>query len=157
MHLDERHLKAIGYILEGKTRNEVAEAVGVHPTLIWQWRQDPVFAAKLEEQRKNISDNVRDLVTARLQQAAPEAILQVAALSTKANSEKVRLQASQDLLDRADFGAVIKHEHDHTLSLPPEMMEFAARVLKESGLVLDAERVEDVVPAEQPAEPILLQ
>ena len=157
MTLDERHLKAIAAILKGKTRNEVAADVGVHPTLIWQWRQDPVFAAELERQRRDVSDAVRDQVTAHLQEAAPPAMMQIAALASKANSEKVRLQASQDILDRADFGAVIHHEHEHTVTLTPEVMGFVIQVLKEEGKTIDAEGIEELVPETESREPILLQ
>jgi hypothetical protein len=131
MELDERHHLAISLLLQGASRKSVAEAVGIHPTRIWQWTQLPEFAAELQRQRESI----RVATEARLAGEVERNVDTIIQLRDASAQDRVRLAAAQDLLDRADVRPpdVVHNVHEHVLS--PEFAALLHRLRDEEDIV----------------------
>lgn len=82
--------------LQGLARNEIAAKLEIHPTRVWQLRQTPEYRTLYEGAIADTMTEVRESFKLRAKQAAD----QIYMLSQRAESEKVKLSASQDVLDR---------------------------------------------------------
>lgn len=153
MRLDERHYRAIEMTLSGAKRQAIAEALGVSGHTIYSWNQDADFQAELQRIRDELASQVKDVVAANLREHVPNALAKIITLASGAQSEKVQLAASQDVLDRAGFGAVQKHHSVIEMKFPPGTLELAQAVLNE----MNARTIESIPQGEQPEEPVLLQ
>src|SRR5262249_10469989 len=118
-------------MLAGASRLQVADAVGIHPTRIWQWTQIPEFAAELERQREAIQLHA----TARIAGEVDKSLDRIVALRDGGRQERVQLAAAQDLLDRADMRPAerVHNVHEHILS--PEFARLLEAVRKEEDVV----------------------
>lgn len=102
------HREIARRLVLGQKVKDIAADLNITPTRISTLVNSPVFKKeikRLEDQRDvGVSD-----VTRTLREVAPVCLEQVERLMYNAKSEKVRLSAAQDLLDRAGYGAVNKN------------------------------------------------
>lgn len=97
--LSTQQVAAIAAIVSGSTYDDAAKAAGVHRRSLYEWRtQDEGFMAALDEALAAMKREVTDGLVA----GAREALRSIVNLATKAEDEKVRLSAAQDLLQRLD-------------------------------------------------------
>jgi transposase len=141
MALSVRQEEALSLLLTGLPAAEVAQRLGTSPSVVYRWMKEPQFAAALEQAKDQLRQRVMDVVGNRLAEEAPRSLDTVVALRDGARSERTRLAAAQDILDRAGFKAVerVHQLHEHILS--PEFAELIRRVMEEDRNVVDADVV----------------
>lgn len=96
MVLEEKHYKAIEYMLEGRKMSDIAKLLGVGRTTLYDWKNDEEFKAELERHRKDIRDTINKKITDRLDIY----VEQLHIIATTSKSEKNKLQALQYLMNR---------------------------------------------------------
>ncbi len=153
MALTEQHYQCMQLLLQGAKRKDIAAQLGVTPNAIAYWQQNPEFSGELERLRNDAADQVKELIANGLREHIPQALATIVALSQAAQSDKVKLSASQDLLDRAGFGAVQKSHSIVEMKFPPGTLELAQQVMKE----INARTIAVVPQGVIPEEPVLLQ
>lgn len=94
--ITDKHMEAIGYILEGKNVSEVAKLCNVSRTAIYNWLGDSDFKAEVERQKQKIKNTATSKITARLDGYIDE--LHKIAMTSK--SEKDKRAALEYLVDR---------------------------------------------------------
>lgn len=87
--LSKREYDAIEMIFEGKTKIEIAEAMGVSRQAVHKWFNKQEF-----------QDELRKMSLDAFKYAVPVLVNHMVDLATKAKSESVQFQATQDILDR---------------------------------------------------------
>lgn len=93
--LDALKQKAIILLFEGKmTDEQIAKEVHRGRTTIVKWKKDETFIKAQQEYSHIVLDKY-----------VPDAVKQLGALSTKAKSEMVRLQATTTILSMTGFGS----------------------------------------------------
>lgn len=137
MGLDQRHYLVIQRLLEGVARKAIAEEVGCHPTLVWQWQQIPDFQAELQRQRAALAETVESVIGSRLSVQASPSLDRIVQLRDGADSEKVRLAAAQDVLDRAGFKPTQKVHQVTEHILSPEFAALIREAIADQGEVID--------------------
>jgi len=135
MSLDARRLQAIELLCAGMPRKQVAERVGVSYPGLWNWGQDPEFKEALAERHRQVKELVQSIVPMRLAEEAEASLNTVVELRDNARSERVRLTASQDVLDRAGFSPVHKSIAATVHVLSPEVVELLKGVLAEEATI----------------------
>lgn len=104
--LHEKQLNAIELLASGISQTDVAKMVGVDTRTITRWKAIPEFREGIniatEEAKKNIDK--------RIMQYADTILAELYNLATKAKSEKVRLDASTYLINRAAGTPIAKVE-----------------------------------------------
>lgn len=153
MKLNEQHYMAIQMTLQGASRKEIASKLGVTGHTIYHWGLDADYQAEITRLREELAVQVKETVAAGLRDHVPNALAQVVVLSQGGQSEKVRLSASQDILDRAGFGAIQKQHKVVEITFPPGTLELAQKVMAE----LNARTIESVPPGERAEAPVFLQ
>lgn len=101
MKLNKRHYEAIALMAQGKSCQEIADAVGVSKQAVIQWRKDADF---MREYEAVIREDFAVVVG-----EAKEIILD---LMRNGKNEAIRLKACQDVLSRAGYDAVSKSKVD---------------------------------------------
>lgn len=123
----------------GKRKPQVATELGVSLGVLYKWEKDPEFQAYLKSLRSEVQEQVQDILTSEAVASANTII----ALRDGAQSEKIKFNAAQDILDRAGFRAV---ERIHTVNehhVSPELVQMIKDVIGESkrAVTVDAEEV----------------
>ncbi|WP_010249190.1 phBC6A51 family helix-turn-helix protein [Acetivibrio cellulolyticus] len=95
--LDERQLKAIALLIENnRKKTEIAEIVGVSRQCIYDWMKNTEFSTELDSRLQEIKTYGENNIKANLYKY----IQTVDVLASTAESEKIRLDAAQYLIDR---------------------------------------------------------
>lgn len=95
--LDERKRQAILLLAENsKNKRDIAEIVGCGRTTLYLWLKDPEFVAELHSTAQRIQLFGENTIKMNLEKY----IMEIDELSQHAESEKVRLEANQYLVDR---------------------------------------------------------
>lgn len=95
--LDEKKIRAIDYLVEAKhTKVEIAQLVGVSRRSLYDWLDNEEFRKEWDKRLQEIQTHGMSTLKATLGQNIANIIL----LATRAESEKVRLDANQYLIDR---------------------------------------------------------
>ena len=114
--LKQKQIDAIDLFINGKMKqNEVAKAVDVSDKTIYNWLyHDEEFRNAMEWYRKEKYKN-----------HAPEAVTTVLEIMRTGNSDKVRLAAAKDILDRAGDNAISKvdFESENTFNINVRRIE----------------------------------
>jgi hypothetical protein len=121
--LNTRHKSLALAVATGNTVKKAAELIGVHENWAYIVSRSPAFKALVAKYFRELE---RETIKEAKQKILSEALNSVnvlVELRDTASSESVRLQAAQDLLDRA-IPKAVKNENDNTLriSLPQELM-----------------------------------
>ncbi len=141
MVLTAKHYAAMRALLEGEPILATARKLGITQQTLYLWRREPTFQDAFDKMRNAMAEQVTSIIQGRLAQEAEPALNRIVYLRDNARLEKVSLDASRDLLDRAGFKAIdVVHEvHEHVLS--PEFAELIRGVLREKetvdGTVID--------------------
>ena len=98
-NLNNKQIRAIELLINcTHNQKEIAEEIGVSEKTIYNWmRHTEEFRNALEWYRKEVYKD-----------CAPEAVKAILDILRKGTSEKVRLAAAKDILDRAGDNAVSK-------------------------------------------------
>lgn len=96
MIISDVHLKAIQYIIEGKSMTDIAKICGIGRATLYNWLDNKEFKAELDKQRQDIKSNVSAKITNRLDGYIDE--LHRIAMTSK--SEKEKRAALEYLVDR---------------------------------------------------------
>lgn len=80
------------------TQQKIADEVGVHPSTISNWKNEPEFRAMKKEAEWRYLGDLRSKA------------LRTLAESLDSDNENIRLQAARDILDRAGFKPADKQE-----------------------------------------------
>jgi len=153
MALNEQHYQCMQLLLQGAARKDIATQLGISGNTVYAWQQNPEFSAELERLRNEAFDQVKSLVANGLREHVPTALATIVALSQASQSDKVKLSAAQDVLDRAGFGAVQKSHNIVEMKFPPGTLELAQQVMQE----INARTITVVPQGVVPEEPVLLQ
>ena len=87
----------IGALLGHPTIEAAARAVGISDATAWCWMQDPEFAKQYREARRAAMSHA----TARLQEAAGEAVECLREVQRTGESDSARVSAARTILDQA--------------------------------------------------------
>jgi hypothetical protein len=100
--ISPKQARGLELLLEGRSDREAAAALGADPSTVWRWRQDPSFAAELEEAR---GDRIRSL-RERVDALAPAALAILERFMTEENrSVSTRIRCATEILDRVGLTA----------------------------------------------------
>jgi len=95
--LDEKKIVAVRLLAEGSTsKTDIAEIVGVSRATLYNWLDDEEFKKSLDDTLHKIKIHGESTIKANIDKY----IKNIVDLSEKAESQKVRLEASMYLLDR---------------------------------------------------------
>ena len=94
--LDERQLKAAEGLAKGMNIKDTAAYAGVSRNTIYAWKEMETFQAEVSRLKHEFLEQTQAI----LKSEAISAAKQIINLSKNAASEKVKLQASIDILDR---------------------------------------------------------
>ena len=87
----------IGALLSHSTIEAAARSVGISDATAWRWMQDPEFAKQYREARRAAMSHA----TARLQEAAGEAVECLREVQRTGESDSARVSAARTILDQA--------------------------------------------------------
>jgi len=124
--LSIEQLNAIDLLVTGASDREVAEAVGVHRSTVWEWRtKNPYFIAELNKRRKEVwgrcVDKLRNLLPKALDTLEKEL----------ANPDcKDRGKIALEVLRLAGLSA--ESQYDYGMNIGPEEAEEVAYKMAES-------------------------
>jgi hypothetical protein len=102
-----RHREIARRLVLGETQSQIARSLNMSEGRMTLIVNSPLFKLEIAKMEKDRTDAVVDVAN-QIVLACPEALDQVERIMYTANSEKVRLDAAKDLLDRGGFGAVKK-------------------------------------------------
>lgn len=121
--LNENHRAAIKYMLEGEmTMDQIAERVKKTRKTLYNWLKEPVFAAELEERKRQIES----LYKARLSRNAGLALDRARDILSESEDDRAAAAVISDTLDRAgypklklsDLKQTSKHENAGVIIMP---------------------------------------
>lgn len=95
--LNDKQVKAIGYMIQGLKQKEVAEKAGVAVRTLRNWLSNDEFMEEYQKQQNIL-----------FQALAGEAFNTLADLMRNSSSDTVRLNAAKDILSRAGYDATAK-------------------------------------------------
>jgi hypothetical protein len=121
--------RIIELTLAGHSRVSIAQQLGIDATRIWQIRQTPEYRTLYDQALGDTMDEVRDNFKIRARDAADR----IYRLSQQAQSEKVQLAASQDVLDRGGLKPKMEVEVNNIVRLGRDVLELFARTALELG------------------------
>ena len=91
-------LVALAALARGESYDHPAKAAGVRRETLYRWRKEPDFSTAWQQIRQAMHAEVAD----GLILGAKVAMRSMIDLATRADDEKIRFQAAQDLLQRLD-------------------------------------------------------
>lgn len=91
-------LVALAALARGESYDDAAKAAGVRRETLYRWRKEPDFSTAWQQIRQAMHAEVAD----GLILGAKVAMRSMIDLATRADDEKIRFQAAQDLLQRLD-------------------------------------------------------
>jgi len=94
--MDERRLKAAQLRSQGLDVTEVAKECGISRTSFYNWMDEEEFKAELSRCEQEFLTTTRKMLAAY----GPKAVTKLIALSNKATSEKVQMDATAKILDK---------------------------------------------------------
>ncbi len=97
MIITDVHLKAIEYIIEGKSMTDIAKICGVGRATLYNWLDNKDFKAELDKQRQDIKINIEAKVVSKLGVYLDE----LHKIATTSKNDKERRSACEYLVDRA--------------------------------------------------------
>ena len=124
---------AIRLLASGKSFKEVALALGIITQTLYYWRQQPEFMAELQEAYDAVREEVRGIIDSQAVQSANTLV----ALRDGSESDKVKLDAAKDLLDRAGFKPTERIAIQAQIGVTPELAGLIRDILAESRGVVD--------------------
>ena len=98
--LNARHRTAAMLRARGETWERIAKELGVGLRTVYEWNRNEEFRALIDEYQRQAVD----LAESILIDAVPAAAREMARLATEAGSERVRVAAGKEVLDRAGVG-----------------------------------------------------
>ncbi|WP_346905913.1 IS630 transposase-related protein [Clostridium sp.] len=97
MIISDTHLKAIEYIIEGKSMTDIAKICGIGRATLYNWLDNKEFKAELDKQRQDIKTNIETKVVSKLGVYLDE----LHRIATTSKNDKERRSACEYLVDRA--------------------------------------------------------
>lgn len=97
MIITENHIKAMSYIIEGKSMTDIAKICGVGRATLYNWLDNKEFKAELDKQRQDVKNNANTEIVNKL--GCYIKILHEIATTSK--NDKERRAACEYLVDRA--------------------------------------------------------
>lgn len=131
----ERQHQIARLLVLGWNNKQIAKHLGITPQTVSNARNNPEVMRKIELLRARADEGVIS-VSQRIQELAPRAVEVLNELMENSDFSNRRL-ASQDILDRAGFGAVTKMAIA-TTKLTVEDIEEVKRRARERGYINDA-------------------
>lgn len=107
--LDERQLRAVALIAEGRALVEVAKEVGVDRTTIWKWRNSTGFAKALSDAMSSGLEAAKSRIAA-LREKSLDVIESI--LDDVGAPPAVRLKAVEMVWSRSGLGVVEESERE---------------------------------------------
>lgn len=104
--LTDKQNKAINMLFEGMDKTRIAEELGISRTTLYKWFKDDDFIAERHRREQEFCKNA----LSDLKGNAKKLLDEVEKLAYTADSEAIRLQALQSLLDRIFGKASTKSE-----------------------------------------------
>ena len=147
MNGSERSLNLLEMILEGKTRAEIAEILGVTPFTVYKLQQHPEFIKLRDDVLQGLTQDLKTRFSVRAAEAADK----VYDLALHARAERVALAASQDILDRAGYKPKTEVENLHVVRFERSRLDLIAATARELG----PGYIEGVAKVLEPEEPVL--
>jgi transposase len=133
MNIEARHLEAVKLLTLGKSYQDVANALHITKQTLYLWRQAPEFIEEMARATGQIREEVRNIIDTQAVQSANTLV----ALRDGAESEKVKLDAAKDLLDRAGFKPTERIAVQTQVGVTPELAQLIKGILAESKGVVD--------------------
>ena len=102
--ITDMHKQAMLLKVQGADFEEIGRQVNRNAGTVenWFWR-DKTFMAEFDKFKKEFLNNLLETIKDRMQQASDEALSTLIDIMRTAQSEKVRLEACRDILDRVGF------------------------------------------------------
>ena len=104
--LSDKQIEAINMLLEGKQKTQIAKDLGIQRSTLYKWLDNKEFIATMDERRNNFLKETMDDMKSDVKDILGE----VKKLGYTAESEAVRLQALNSILDRVLGKASSKQE-----------------------------------------------
>ena len=104
--LSDKQIEAINMLLEGKQKTQIAKDLGIQRSTLYKWLDNKEFIATMDERRNNFLKQTMDDMKSDVKDILGE----VKKLGYTAESESVRLQALNSILDRVLGRASTKTE-----------------------------------------------
>ena len=128
--LTKLHRQAIKLLMDGElTMDEIAASVKKTRQTLYNWMKDPVFAAELEECRKQ----QRDTFKARIGRNAGYAIDRAKQILTKSDDDRAAAQVIADTLDRAGYPKIKQSDLNVNAKIENAGVVLIPRKLDERG------------------------
>lgn len=140
MQLSEQHYKIMELMLQGMPRQAIADRLDLTHQQVSLATNSKPFIEEYDKIKDELCERTKGVVEESLQRNAPLALAQIVALSQGATAERVKLNASQDILDRAGYKPVDKHIHELQVNINEETMIHVNQVLMEMGEIVDSDR-----------------
>lgn len=137
--LKSQHKEMARMTLEGYSSFDIAEKLDMHPGSIQQIKRDPLFKQMLGKLEDKADEEVVD-VRKKISELSIKAVEKMDGL-IDSYDDKVSLNASKDILDRAGYKPVEKSENlSATVHLTKdEIEELKGRAKKSGAMVSEAE------------------
>lgn len=101
--ISSRHKQAMLLRMQGLNYEQIAEQIGVGPSIVENWfYRDTTFRTEFEKFAQEYIEEITKTARERMQSAADQAMQTLVELLNSQN-ERIRLDAARDLLDRTGF------------------------------------------------------
>ena len=95
--LDEKHITAIEYLLDGTMlKSEIADRVGISTRTLSRWENDEEFKAELDQCRQQSRKSSKDKIVGVI----PKCIDNMIDLANNSSDIRVKFQANKYLIDQ---------------------------------------------------------
>jgi hypothetical protein len=122
-------------ILEGIDQKKIADEVGITQQTIYQWKQQREFQEAFKKMQETLEEEVRSVMSTKLQQEAPQSLDTVVALRDGAKQERVRLDAASRVIDWAGYKAVDRSIAVQVHAVTPELLAAIKALVKEEDVI----------------------
>lgn len=102
--ISNRHKQAMLFRCQGMSYEQIAEQLNIGPSTVENWfYRDLTFREEYEKFKQEYIADITKSAQERLKKAADEAMQTLLILMQTSESDKIRLDAAKDVLDRTGF------------------------------------------------------
>ena len=126
------------YELFGLSKEDIAQILGLTVDQVSNVQMSAGYVSLLNQIAKNIYERDQNNLRAGFLKHSKKALQRIVSLVEDADEDKVSLEASKDLLDRAGFRPVDTVEHKHTMEGELKIVHISKKENEEIPVVVEA-------------------